>query len=158
MTWGDLRVVSLPWHLPSLSKFAGGGHLAPTPKDIHEPNHVRVFADVIYVVKGVWSLLTDLLLNRHLLSRITVTHFEAECQHCFVLSFIRLCLLRAQLAALRHCNDVNTPSVTLWSLVWTVFTAPCWFINFSLYLFYNFILNKGELKRMYGSDKVRFIN
>lgn len=66
-------------------------------------------------------------------------------QHCFGLCFVRLCLLRAQLAALWHCNDVNTPpSVAQRSLVWSVFTAPRWLI--SLYYYIYFILGKGELK------------
>ena len=45
-----------------------GGQLAPTPEDIPEPSHSRVFCEKfrsVYVVKGVWNLLTDLLLNRH---------------------------------------------------------------------------------------------
>ena len=40
----------------------------PTPKDIPEPSHGRVFCEKfrsVYVVKGVWSLLTDLLFNRY---------------------------------------------------------------------------------------------
>ena len=48
-----------------------GGQLAPTPKDIPDPSHGRVFREKfrsVYVVKGVWSLLTDLLLNRQLLA------------------------------------------------------------------------------------------
>ena len=35
----------------------------PTPKDIPEPSHSRVYREKfrsVYVVKGVWSLLTDL--------------------------------------------------------------------------------------------------
>ena len=42
----------------------------PTPKDIPEPSHGRVFREKFrsaYVSKGVWSLLTDLFLNRHYL-------------------------------------------------------------------------------------------
>ena len=44
-----------------------GGQLAPNYKDIPDPSHGRIFREKfrsVYVVKGVWSLLTDLLLNR----------------------------------------------------------------------------------------------
>ena len=39
----------------------------PTPKDIPEPSHGRVFREKFHSVlsgEGVWSLLTDLLFNR----------------------------------------------------------------------------------------------
>ena len=44
-----------------------GDSWPPTPEDIPEPSHGRVFREKfrsVYVVKGVWSLLTDLFLNR----------------------------------------------------------------------------------------------
>ena len=44
-----------------------GDSWPPTPEDIPDPSHGRVFREKfssVYVVKGVWSLLTDLLLNR----------------------------------------------------------------------------------------------
>ena len=46
----------------------------PTPKDILEPSHGRVFREKfcsVYVVKGVWSLLKDLFFNR-------VTHWDSR--------------------------------------------------------------------------------
>ena len=48
-------------------EYISGISWPPTPKDIPEPSHGRVFREKfrsVYVVKGVWSLLTDLLLNR----------------------------------------------------------------------------------------------
>ena len=53
-----------------VSKYAvggGGDSWAPTPDDISEPSHGRVSDEKfcsVYVVKGVWSLFTDLFLNR----------------------------------------------------------------------------------------------
>ena len=44
-----------------------GDSWPPTPEDIPEPSYGRVFREKfrsVYVVKGVWSLLTDLFLNR----------------------------------------------------------------------------------------------
>ena len=44
----------------------------PTPKEISEPNHGRVFSTEfhsVYVVKGVWSLLTNQFLNRSFLCK-----------------------------------------------------------------------------------------
>ena len=55
-----------------VSTYAAGGQLTPTPEDIPEPSHSRVFREKfhsVYVVKGVWSLLTDLFLNRRKLDR-----------------------------------------------------------------------------------------
>ena len=52
-------------HESRLSNF--GGQLAPNPMDIPDPSHGKVFREKfrsVYVVKGAWSLLTDLLLNR----------------------------------------------------------------------------------------------
>ena len=49
--------------LERLSKF----RRPSTPKDIPEPSNGRIFREKVrsvYVVKGVWRLLTDLLLNR----------------------------------------------------------------------------------------------
>ena len=51
-----------------VSTYAAGGQLTPTPEDIPEPSHGWVFCEKfhsVYVVKGVWSWLTDLFLNRH---------------------------------------------------------------------------------------------
>ena len=48
-------------------KYALGDSQPPTPDDIPEPNHSIVFREkfrCVYVVKGVWSLLTDLFLKR----------------------------------------------------------------------------------------------
>ena len=44
-----------------------GDSWPPTPEDIPEPSHGRVFREKfrsVYVVKGIWSLLTDLFFNR----------------------------------------------------------------------------------------------
>ena len=44
-----------------------GDSSPPIPEDIPEHSHDRVFREKfhsVYVVKGVWSLLTDLFLNR----------------------------------------------------------------------------------------------
>ena len=50
-----------------VSTYAAGGQLTPNPWGYPEPSHGRVFREKfrsVYVVKGVWSLLTDLFLNR----------------------------------------------------------------------------------------------
>ena len=50
-----------------VSKYAAGGQLTPTPEDIPESSHGRVFREKfrsVYVVKGVWNLLIDPFLNR----------------------------------------------------------------------------------------------
>ena len=55
------RTMSLAWVYLGVS-------WPPTPEDIPDPSHGRVFREKfrsVNVVKGVWSLLTDLLLNRH---------------------------------------------------------------------------------------------
>ena len=44
-----------------------GDSCPPTPEDILEPSRGRVFREKfrsVHVVKGVWSLLTDLFFNR----------------------------------------------------------------------------------------------
>ena len=46
-----------------------GDSWPPNPEDIPEPSHGRVLREKfrsVYVVKGVWSLLTDLFFNRRL--------------------------------------------------------------------------------------------
>ena len=69
----------------------------PTPEDIPEPSHGRVFCEKFrsaYVVKGVWSLLTDLFLNRCLLQTDFHTcgcvSFKSDCHSTQYLYFIYL--------------------------------------------------------------------
>ena len=60
------KIVHWENHESRLSIFWGSAG-PPTPEDIPDPSHGRVFHEKfrsVYVVKGVWSLLTDLLLNR----------------------------------------------------------------------------------------------
>ena len=60
------RPSSMANHWVSL-EYISGVSWPPTPEDIPDPSHGRVFREKfrsVYVVKGVWSLLTDLLLNR----------------------------------------------------------------------------------------------
>ena len=50
-----------------VSTYAAGESWPPTLEDIPEPSHGRVFREKfrsVHVVKGVWSLLTDLFFNR----------------------------------------------------------------------------------------------
>ena len=57
-----------------------GGQLTPTPEDILEPSHGRVFREKfrsVYVVKGVWSLLTDLFLNRPKIPKASIPKIKA---------------------------------------------------------------------------------
>ena len=60
-------IVSLLGLLAKIVQVNLGGHLTPTIEDLPEPSHDRVFCEMfhsVYVVKGIWSLLTDLLWNR----------------------------------------------------------------------------------------------
>ena len=48
-------------------EYISGVSWPPTPEYIPDPSHGRVFCEKfrsVYVMKGVWSLLTDMLLNR----------------------------------------------------------------------------------------------
>ena len=52
---------------PGVLEYILGVSLPPTPEDISEPSHGRAFREKfrsVYVVKGVWNLLTDLFFNR----------------------------------------------------------------------------------------------
>ena len=52
---------------PGALQYILGVSWPPTPKDIPEPGHGRVFREKfrsVYVVKGVWRLLNDLFFNR----------------------------------------------------------------------------------------------
>ena len=66
--WSSTYDFGLPLREPWVSlEYISGVSWPPTPEDIPDPSHGRVFREKfcsVYVVKGVWSLLTDLLLNR----------------------------------------------------------------------------------------------
>ena len=73
--WSDLDFF-VKW---ASLEYISGGSWPPTPKDISEPSHGRVFCErfhFVYVVKGVWGLLTDLLFSRRIFSQFsTVASF-----------------------------------------------------------------------------------
>ena len=59
----------------SLSRAYLGGQLAPTPKDIPQPSRGSAFREKfpsVYVVEGVWRLLTDMLFNRRWCCRLLI--------------------------------------------------------------------------------------